>query len=139
LTTDRLRSERQPDSVSRRISRLYRHDAVPRPWPAVQYRLIGSFVIILWAYPGPSSIRHPIPIYGLGRASLCHRRNMADAPGRTAAGILCSSSSGRGGFPLALVRIRENMESIALYRGELEEGVTLRERFMEVSPTGGRS
>ena len=32
-------------------------------------------------------------------------------------------------FRYALVRIRENMESIALYRGEEEEGVTLRERF----------
>ena len=32
-------------------------------------------------------------------------------------------------FRFALVRIRENVESIALYRGEAEEGVTLRDRF----------
>ncbi len=32
-------------------------------------------------------------------------------------------------FRYALVRVRENMENIALYRGEEEEGVTLRERF----------
>ena len=32
-------------------------------------------------------------------------------------------------FRYALVRIRENMESIALYRGEEEERVTLRDRF----------
>jgi putative ATP-binding cassette transporter len=35
-------------------------------------------------------------------------------------------------FRYALVRIRENMESIALYRGEDEERVTLRERFAAV-------
>jgi putative ATP-binding cassette transporter len=32
-------------------------------------------------------------------------------------------------FRYALVRVSENMESIALYRGEQEEGVTLKERF----------
>ena len=32
-------------------------------------------------------------------------------------------------FRYALVRFRENMENIALYRGETEEGVSLRERF----------
>jgi putative ATP-binding cassette transporter len=35
-------------------------------------------------------------------------------------------------FRYALVRIRENMESIALYRGEREESVTLRDRFNAV-------
>jgi putative ATP-binding cassette transporter len=35
-------------------------------------------------------------------------------------------------FRYALVRVRENMESIALYRGEQEEGVTLKERFHAV-------
>jgi putative ATP-binding cassette transporter len=35
-------------------------------------------------------------------------------------------------FRYALVRIRENMENIALYRGEGEEAVTLRERFAAV-------
>ena len=35
-------------------------------------------------------------------------------------------------FRYALVRIRENMENIALYRGEAEEGVSLRERFAAV-------
>jgi vitamin B12/bleomycin/antimicrobial peptide transport system ATP-binding/permease protein len=32
-------------------------------------------------------------------------------------------------FRYALVRFRENMENIALYRGEAEEGTTMRERF----------
>jgi putative ATP-binding cassette transporter len=35
-------------------------------------------------------------------------------------------------FRYALVRIRENMENIALYRGEAEETVTLRDRFAAV-------
>lgn len=35
-------------------------------------------------------------------------------------------------FRYALVRVRENMEGIALYGGEAEEGVTLRERFSAV-------
>jgi putative ATP-binding cassette transporter len=35
-------------------------------------------------------------------------------------------------FRYALMRIRENMESIALYRGEQEEVVTLKERFRAV-------
>jgi vitamin B12/bleomycin/antimicrobial peptide transport system ATP-binding/permease protein len=35
-------------------------------------------------------------------------------------------------FRYALMRVRENMEGIALYRGEHEEGVTLHERFAAV-------
>ena len=35
-------------------------------------------------------------------------------------------------FRYALVRFRENMENIALYRGEAEEAVTMRERFANV-------
>jgi putative ATP-binding cassette transporter len=52
--------------------------------------------------------------------------------GRPLVGLSFRQQRVEADFRYALMRIRENMESIALFRGEGEERVTLRERFIQV-------
>ena len=83
-----------------------------------------SFVAILWGLSGAmrcSASR--IPGYMVWVALVyAVDRHLAHPLGRPAAGgAEFPPAAGGGGFPLRLVRVRENMEGIALYRGEDEE------------------
>lgn len=94
-----------------------------------------SFVGILWGLSGAiEAFGIPIPgymvwvalTYALVGTTLTH------LIGRPLSILNFRQQRVEADFRYALVRIRENMESIALYRGEQEEGVTLRERFAQV-------
>ena len=94
-----------------------------------------SFVGILWGLSGAiEAFGIPIPgymvwvalAYALVGSTLTH------LIGRPLSILNFRQQRVEADFRYALMRIRENMESIALYRGEQEEGVTLRERFGRV-------
>jgi putative ATP-binding cassette transporter len=93
---------------------------------------LGSFVVILWGLSGAiEAFGIPIPGYmvwvALAYATI--GTWLTHLVGRPLALLSFKQQRVEADFRYALVRIRENMESIALYRGEHEEGVTLRDRF----------
>lgn len=94
-----------------------------------------SFVSILWGLSGAvEAFGIPIPgymvwvalAYALAGTTLTH------LVGRPLSILSFRQQRVEADFRYALVRIRENMEAIALYRGEAEESMTLRQRFHEV-------
>jgi vitamin B12/bleomycin/antimicrobial peptide transport system ATP-binding/permease protein len=94
-----------------------------------------SFIGILWSLSGAiEAFGIPIPGYmvwvALGYALV--GTTLTHFVGRPLAILSFRQQRVEADFRYALVRIRENMESIALYRGEEEEDVTLRERFTGV-------
>ncbi|HEY4042586.1 MAG TPA: ABC transporter ATP-binding protein/permease [Rhodopila sp.] len=94
-----------------------------------------SFVGILWGLSGAiEAFGIPIPGYmvwvALGYAAV--GTTFTHLVGRPLALLSFRQQRVEADFRYALVRVRENMESIALYRGEEEEGVTLKERFVAV-------
>jgi putative ATP-binding cassette transporter len=94
-----------------------------------------SFVTILWGLSGAiDAFGIPIPGYmvwvALGYAAI--GTWLTHLVGRPLAILSFRQQRVEADFRYALVRFRENMENIALYRGEAEEGVTLRERFAAV-------
>ena len=94
-----------------------------------------SFIGILWGLSGAiEAFGIPIPGYmvwvALGYALV--GTTLTHFVGRPLAILSFRQQRVEADFRYALVRIRENMESIALYRGEEEEDVTLRERFAGV-------
>ena len=94
-----------------------------------------SFIGILWGLSGAiEAFGIPIPGYmvwvALGYALV--GTTLTHLVGRPLAILSFRQQRVEADFRYALVRIRENMESIALYRGEEEEDVTLRERFAGV-------
>nr|WP_294524185.1 ABC transporter ATP-binding protein/permease [uncultured Rhodopila sp.] len=96
---------------------------------------LGSFVVILWGLSGSiEAFGIPIPGYmvwvALGYAII--GTWLTHLVGRPLALLNFRQQRVEADFRYALLRIRENMESIALYRGEEEERVTLRERFTAV-------
>jgi putative ATP-binding cassette transporter len=96
---------------------------------------LGSFVVILWGLSGSiAAFGIPIPGYmvwvALGYAIV--GTWLTHLVGRPLALLNFRQQRVEADFRYALVRIRENMESIALYRGEAEERVTLGERFSAV-------
>jgi putative ATP-binding cassette transporter len=96
---------------------------------------LGSFVVILWGLSGSvEAFGIPIPGYmvwvALGYAIV--GTWLTHLVGRPLALLSFKQQRVEADFRYALVRIRENMESIALYRGEDEERVTLRDRFTAV-------
>ncbi|HEY0182141.1 MAG TPA: ABC transporter ATP-binding protein/permease [Rhodopila sp.] len=91
-----------------------------------------SFVSILWGLSGAIEVFGiPIPGYmvwvALGYAVV--GTWLTHLVGRPLAILSFRQQRVEADFRYALVRIRENMENIALYRGEAEEAVTLRQRF----------
>ncbi len=91
-----------------------------------------SFVGILWGLSGAIEVLGiPIPGYmvWVALAYAVVGTWLTHLVGRPLALLSFKQQRVEADFRYALVRIRENMESIALYRGEDEEGVTLRERF----------
>jgi putative ATP-binding cassette transporter len=93
---------------------------------------LGSFVGILWGLSGAIEVMGiPIPGYmvWVALAYAVVGTWFTHLVGRPLALLSFKQQRVEADFRYALVRIRENMESIALYRGEEEESVTLRERF----------
>src|SRR5689334_24189103 len=93
---------------------------------------LGSFVVILWSLSGAvEAFGIPIPGYmvWVALAYAVVGTWLTHLIGRPLALLSFRQQRVEADFRYALVRIRENMESIALYRGEHEESVTLRERF----------
>ncbi|MFL5256915.1 MAG: ABC transporter ATP-binding protein/permease [Rhodopila sp.] len=91
-----------------------------------------SFVMILWSLSGALEVFGiPIPGYmvWVALAYAVIGTWLTHLVGRPLALLSFRQQRVEADFRYALVRVRENMESIALYRGEQEEGVTLRERF----------
>jgi vitamin B12/bleomycin/antimicrobial peptide transport system ATP-binding/permease protein len=96
---------------------------------------LGSFVVILWSLSGAvEAFGIPIPGYmvWVALAYAIVGTWLTHLIGRPLALLSFRQQRVEADFRYALVRIRENMESIALYRGENEESVTLRERFTAV-------
>ena len=91
-----------------------------------------SFVGILWGLSGAiEAFGIPIPGYmvWVALAYALIGTTLTHLVGRPLSILNFRQQRVEADFRYALVRIRENMESIALYRGEEEEGVTLRDRF----------
>ena len=63
---------------------------------------------------------------------LSSARSAPISSGRPLAAVDVPPAARRGAFPLSLVRVAENVEGIALYRGEEQEKVNLLHRFMAV-------
>ena len=94
-----------------------------------------SFVGILWGLSGAiEAFGIPIPGYmvWVALAYAAVGTTLTHLVGRPLSLLNFRQQRVEADFRYALVRVRENMESIALYRGEQEEGVTLRERFGQV-------
>ncbi|HYZ20971.1 MAG TPA: ABC transporter ATP-binding protein/permease, partial [Rhodopila sp.] len=94
-----------------------------------------SFVGILWGLSGAiEAFGIPIPGYmvWVALAYAVVGTTLTHLVGRPLSILNFRQQRVEADFRYALVRIRENMESIALYRGEAEEGVTLKQRFAEV-------
>ncbi len=94
-----------------------------------------SFVSILWSLSGAIEVMGiPIPGYmvWVALAYAVVGTWLTHLVGRPLAILSFRQQRVEADFRYALVRIRENMENIALYGGEEEEGVTLRERFVAV-------
>ena len=96
---------------------------------------LASFVTILWGLSGSITV-FGIPIVGyMVWVALIYAvvgTWLTHLVGRPLALLSFKQQRVEADFRFALMRIRENMESIALYRGEEEERVTLRERFAAV-------
>ena len=91
-----------------------------------------SFVSILWGLSGAiEAFGIPIPGYmvWVALAYALVGTTLTHLVGRPLSILNFRQQRVEADFRYSLMRIRENMESIALYRGEEEEGVTLRERF----------
>ena len=93
---------------------------------------LASFVVILWGLSGAMEVFGiPIPGYmvWVALAYAAAGTWLTHLVGRPLAQLNFKQQRVEADFRYALMRVRENMESIALYRGEQEEGVTLRDRF----------
>ena len=97
--------------------------------------LLISFIIILWTLSGPLELFGiTIPgylvwvalIYAVAGTFVTH------LVGRKLIGLDFNQQRVEADFRFSLVRLRENSEGVALYRGEKEELGGLRQRFAEV-------
>ncbi len=96
---------------------------------------LGSFIGILWGLSGAIEVFGiPIPGYmvWVALAYAVVGTWLTHLVGRPLAMLSFRQQRVEADFRYALVRVRENMENIALYRGEEEEEVNLRERFAAV-------
>jgi putative ATP-binding cassette transporter len=94
-----------------------------------------SFVGILWGLSGAiEAFGIPIPGYmvWVALAYALIGTTLTHLVGNPLSILNFRQQRVEADFRYALVRVRENMEGIALYRGEHEEGVTLRDRFSAV-------
>lgn len=99
---------------------------------------LGSFAVILWTLSGPETISIAGGITIPGYLVWCALLYAAIATvlthviGRPLIGLDFNQQRYEADFRFALVRLRENSEGVALYRGENEELVNFRARFKNV-------
>jgi len=96
---------------------------------------IFSFLSILWALSGPATLLGvSVPAYLVWVALVYAIAGTALTQwvGRPLVGINFMLQRLEANFRFALVRIRENAEGVALYRGEAGEGANLTERFTAI-------
>ncbi|HSC80224.1 MAG TPA: ABC transporter ATP-binding protein/permease [Chitinolyticbacter sp.] len=98
-----------------------------------------SFVSILWALSGPFSFvlagrMWEVPGYMLWVALIYAAigTGITIWIGKPLVGLNFEQQRREANFRFALIRVRENAESIALYEGEQQEAATLRTRFARV-------
>ncbi|WP_148716273.1 ABC transporter ATP-binding protein/permease [Chitinolyticbacter meiyuanensis] len=98
-----------------------------------------SFVSILWALSGPFSFvlagrTWEIPGYMLWVALIYAAigTGISIWIGKPLVGLNFEQQRREANFRFALIRVRENAESIALYEGEPQEAATLKTRFLRV-------
>jgi putative ATP-binding cassette transporter len=104
-----------------------------------------SFIVILWTLSGPLSLAFigldvTIPGY-MAVAALLYAivgSALANLVGRRLIPLNFMRQRYEANFRFSLVRVRENAEGIALYRGEKEEAQGLDERFADVFANGWR-
>ena len=102
-----------------------------------------SFIVILWTLSGPLSLAFigldvTIPGY-MAVAALLYAivgSALANLVGRRLIPLNFMRQRYEANFRFSLVRVRENAEGIALYRGEKEEAQGLNERFADVFANG---
>ena len=94
-----------------------------------------SFVGILWAISGPATllgIEIPGYMVWVALAYAVAGTGLTHLIGRRLIGINFDLQRNEANFRFALVRLRENAEGVALYRGEAGEAQNFRTRFGEV-------
>jgi putative ATP-binding cassette transporter len=98
-----------------------------------------SFFLILWNLSGPlnfaiGGMQISIPGYMLWVAVLYAvlGSGLTQRIGRRLAKLYFAQQKYEADFRFSLVRLRENAEGVALYRGEADEGARLSERFGKV-------
>jgi putative ATP-binding cassette transporter len=94
-----------------------------------------SFLTILWGLSGPIGlfgIQIPGYLFWLALVYAIVGTVFTHLIGRPLAAIMFRQQRVEADFRYALVRLRENMEGIALYHGEAEENATLLHRFAAV-------
>jgi putative ATP-binding cassette transporter len=102
-----------------------------------------SFIFILWTLSGPLNLGFigldiTVPGY-MAVAALLYAvlgSFFANLVGRRLIPLNFMRQRYEANFRFSLVRVRENAEGIALYRGEDDEGKTLKERFADVFSNG---
>jgi len=96
---------------------------------------LGSFVVILWALSGPLTV-FGVTIQGyLVWVALIYAvlgTGLTHLIGRPLIKLDFNQQRFEADFRFGLVRLRENSEGVALYRGEAAEGSGLRNRFSAV-------
>jgi vitamin B12/bleomycin/antimicrobial peptide transport system ATP-binding/permease protein len=104
-----------------------------------------SFIFILWQLSGPVHLTFggldvTIPGY-MALAALAYAivgSALANLVGRRLIPLNFMKQRYEANFRFALVRVRENAEGIALYRGERQEALALDARFVDVFNNGWR-
>ena len=104
-----------------------------------------SFIFILWTLSGPLNLGFigldiTIPGY-MAVAALLYAvlgSFFANLVGRRLIPLNFMRQRYEANFRFSLVRVRENAEGIALYRGEEDESKTLKDRFADVFANGWR-
>jgi putative ATP-binding cassette transporter len=100
---------------------------------------LASFVVVLWSLSGPATLALgglsvTIPGYMVWAAVAYAAIGtwLANLIGRPLVGLTFSQQRHEADFRYGLMRLRENSESVALYRGEPGERARLGERFAAV-------
>ena len=100
---------------------------------------LGAFAVVLWNLSGAFTVPvggHEFVIYGyMFWFSLVYSvlgTGAAHLVGRRLIGLDFDQQRYEADFRFNMMRVRENSESIAFYRGERSEGVGFRERFSKV-------
>ncbi len=100
---------------------------------------LGSFVFVLWALSGPAAIavaglEFALPGYMVWAAVAYALIGtwLANRIGRPLVRLAFEQQRCEADFRFGLMRLRENSEGVALYRGEAQEQARFRERFAAV-------